>query len=124
MLILVLAPLTDKEIEISALASGCSCFGTAALTRGLRSARSHRARPPAAGPDARHGRRARRARLVRTPLLSSADVETDDVRFCSLIAFAEVSRIYDWTRPVMTEDPVCKILKCAAISSVMFRTDR
>ncbi|KWU42860.1 hypothetical protein RHOSPDRAFT_35589 [Rhodotorula sp. JG-1b] len=28
-----------------------------------------------------------------------------------LIAFAEAARLYDWTRPVMTSEPVCKILK-------------
>lgn len=30
----------------------------------------------------------------------------------SLIAFAEAARLYDWTRPVMTSEPICKILKC------------
>ncbi|CDR44185.1 RHTO0S09e00958g1_1 [Rhodotorula toruloides] len=28
-----------------------------------------------------------------------------------LIAFAEAAKLYNWTRPVMTEEPVCKILK-------------
>ena len=35
----------------------------------------------------------------------------------SLIAFAEAARLYDWTRPVMTSEPVCKILKCVRLCS-------
>ncbi|BGP41924.1 hypothetical protein JCM10449v2_005921 [Rhodotorula kratochvilovae] len=45
---------------------------------------------------------------LRDQLLAVADVLAE---LDCLIAFAEASRLYDWHRPTMTEDPVCKILK-------------
>lgn len=35
----------------------------------------------------------------------------------SLIAFAEAAKLYNWTRPVMTEEPVCRISKCVLYPS-------
>ena len=40
------------------------------------------------------------------------DHESSSTSCDSLIAFAGASRLYDWARPVMTEDAVCKIIKC------------
>ncbi|GAA6050088.1 hypothetical protein NBRC10513_001384 [Rhodotorula toruloides] len=45
---------------------------------------------------------------IRDQLLASVAIFSE---LDCLIAFAEAAKLYNWTRPVMTEEPVCKILK-------------
>ncbi|GAA5820731.1 hypothetical protein JCM3770_005267 [Rhodotorula araucariae] len=45
---------------------------------------------------------------LRDQLLGLADVLAE---LDCLVAFADASRLYDWRRPTMAEEPVCKILK-------------